>query len=114
MAAQEKGVLHLDLKPANIMIDGRGRALITDFSIAVSRPDEITPGAGTPAYMAPEQVMGRELTVQTDLYALGLNPTNFGTVFSPIGRGFPIGKSPGITAEGNEGAAGAATPRRSK
>jgi serine/threonine protein kinase len=71
-AAHEKGVLHLDLKPANIMIDGRGRALITDFSIAVSRPDEIAPGAGTPAYMAPEQVMGRELTVQTDLYALGL------------------------------------------
>ena len=67
----------------------------------------------SPAYHGARTGDGPRATVQTDLYALGLNPTNF-RKSSGIGHGFPIGKSPGITAEGNEGAAGAATPRRSK
>jgi serine/threonine-protein kinase len=73
-AAHEIGVLHRDLKPANIMIDGRGRARITDFGLA-ALAEGIGPGdirSGTPAYMAPEQLAGREVSVRSDLYALGL------------------------------------------
>ena len=73
-AAHEKGVLHRDLKPSNIMLDSRGQVLLTDFGLA-SLAVEMT-GAevrnGTPAYMAPEQLAGKEVTVQSDLYALAL------------------------------------------
>jgi hypothetical protein len=73
-AAHEAGVLHRDLKPANVMIDGRGRARITDFGLAglaeQFRGREVL--AGTPAYMAPEQLAGKEVTVKSDIYALGL------------------------------------------
>ncbi|HLJ46958.1 MAG TPA: serine/threonine-protein kinase [Bryobacteraceae bacterium] len=73
-AAHNQGVLHRDLKPANIMIDGRGQVLITDFGLA-GIADEIQ-GAevrnGTPAYMAPEQLNGTEVSIKSDIYALGL------------------------------------------
>jgi len=72
-AAHEQGVLHRDLKPANVMIDGRGRAKITDFGLAVlDERDGQERGAGTPAYMAPEQLAGEPATTKSDLYALGL------------------------------------------
>jgi len=71
-AAHEKGVLHRDLKPANVMIDGNGRARITDFGLAVLTDEAAAELAGTPAYMAPEQLAGRPATVQSDLYSLGL------------------------------------------
>ena len=73
-AAHDKGVLHRDLKPANVMIDGRGRARITDFGLA-GLADEIQGAeirAGTPAYMAPEQLSGRAVSVLSDIYSLGL------------------------------------------
>jgi serine/threonine-protein kinase len=73
-AAHAKGVLHRDLKPANIMLNGRGAVVITDFGLA-ALADEI-PGEeirnGTPAYMAPEQLAGKEVSVQSDIYSLGL------------------------------------------
>jgi serine/threonine-protein kinase len=73
-ASHEIGVLHRDLKPANIMIDGRGRARITDFGLAQFVEDvegaEIL--SGTPAYMAPEQLSGRDVSVRSDIYSLGL------------------------------------------
>ena len=73
-AAHAKGVLHRDLKPANIMLDGRGQVVITDFGLAGVADDIRGPEvrSGTPAYMAPEQIEGREVTMLSDVYALGL------------------------------------------
>ncbi len=73
-AAHERGVLHRDLKPANIMLDGHGRVRITDFGLAVAVEDESQAAeiAGTPAYMAPEQLAGKGATVRSDMYSLGL------------------------------------------
>ena len=69
-AAHERGVVHRDLKPANIMLDGNGKVRIMDFSLAATGP--VSGIAGTPAYMAPEQLVGGSVTARSDIYALGL------------------------------------------
>ncbi len=73
-AAHDAGVLHRDLKPSNVMIDENGDVRITDFGLA-GLVEEFGEGAaleGTPEYMSPEQLSGRELTARSDIYSLGL------------------------------------------
>lgn len=73
-AAHDCGLLHRDLKPANIMLDGRGRVRITDFGLALKSADATDRSeiAGTPAFMAPEQIGKGEASVRSDIYSLGL------------------------------------------
>src|SRR5262245_51981943 len=74
-AAHERGVLHRDLKPANVMLDGDGQVRITDFGLASAVGDASAVRAGTPQYMAPEQLLaheGQAASIKTDIYTLGL------------------------------------------
>ncbi|TWU50489.1 Serine/threonine-protein kinase PknH [Rubripirellula tenax] len=95
-AAHQVGVLHRDLKSANVMIDERGRARIADFGLAREK-NLIDPNeglTGSPNYMAPEQMARNETSVQSDLFSLGLilfevltgKPAHNGTSRDEIGR----------------------------
>ena len=74
--AHDLGVVHRDLKPSNIMIDKGGNARIMDFGIARSLKAKGITGAGvmigTPEYMSPEQVEGKEVDERSDIYSLGV------------------------------------------
>jgi serine/threonine protein kinase/tetratricopeptide (TPR) repeat protein len=74
--AHKQGIVHRDLKPSNIIIDRAGNARILDFGIARSMGAKSRTGAGvmigTPEYMSPEQVEGKEIDARSDIYSLGI------------------------------------------
>ncbi|HZP88004.1 MAG TPA: serine/threonine-protein kinase [Burkholderiales bacterium] len=72
--AQRHGVIHCDIKPANVLISGDTDIKISDFGAALYDQAEHThlKGVGSPAYMSPEQVQDHELDFRTDVYSLGV------------------------------------------
>ena len=73
--AHRNGIVHRDLKPHNVIVDGEGKATVTDFGIARAGVSEITQAGsvmGTPHYLSPEQAQGLDVTPVSDLYSVGV------------------------------------------
>ncbi|MCB0026921.1 MAG: serine/threonine protein kinase, partial [Anaerolineales bacterium] len=93
--AHSRGMFHRDIKPANIIINERDAAILTDFGIAkmVSGPSHTATGSmiGTPAYMSPEQGLGKPGDLRSDIYALGVLFFQMATGRMPYDADTPLG-----------------------
>jgi serine/threonine protein kinase len=75
--AHEQHIIHRDIKPANLLVDEQGVLKVMDFGLArlTERADSLTQAGyvvGTPKYMAPEQLLGNEVSERSDLFAVGV------------------------------------------
>ena len=104
-AAHEAGVIHRDLKPDNVIITASGAVKVVDFGIAyMERPDaaQLTAAGatpGTPAYMAPEQLVGAKVDARADIYSAGVTMFEMLTGRHPLQPGATSDRTPGPLAD---------------
>jgi serine/threonine-protein kinase len=91
--AHERGVIHRDIKPHNILLDENGHAKVTDFGIAraLDTSQATLTGAylGTALYSSPEQLQGQKVTPKSDVYSLGVTLYQAATGEAPLLRWHP-------------------------